>query len=157
MIRWHETDPTLLLEAVRFTATLTGFLPRLVEKDYFCSVLLEHLSTHGDLVFRGGTCLAKVHLGFYRPSEDLDFTISTAIDATRAERRRNISPVKNLVEKFPVQLPAFRVLGPLTGANNSTQYTTALQYDSLLGGQPETIKVEVGKPELPDVNCNGLL
>ena len=39
-IRWHETDPTLLLEAIRFTATLTGFLPRLVEKDYFCSVIL---------------------------------------------------------------------------------------------------------------------
>jgi predicted nucleotidyltransferase component of viral defense system len=146
-IRWHETDPTLLLEAIRFTSTVTGFLPRLVEKDYFCSVLLEHLSVHEGLVFKGGTCLAKVYLGHYRLSEDLDFSIATTAEARRTERRRTIAPVKKLVDEITVQLPAFRVLCPLTGANSSTQYTAVLQYDSLLGDLAETIKVEVGLRE----------
>lgn len=146
-IRWHETDPTLLLESIRYTSTVTGFLPRLVEKDYFCSVLLEHLSTHDGLVFKGGTCLAKVHLGHYRLSEDLDFCIATALDAKRSGRRRSIAQVKALVDEIALQLPAFQVQHPLTGASNSTQYTAVLQYDSLLGNQAETIKVEVSLRE----------
>lgn len=53
-IRWHADDPDLLAEAIAFTARQTGFNPRLVEKDYFCSVVLEHLAAsdvrHGGLV-----------------------------------------------------------------------------------------------------------
>lgn len=39
-LRLHE-DPSLFREAVNFTAAETGFTSRLVEKDYFCSVLLD--------------------------------------------------------------------------------------------------------------------
>jgi hypothetical protein len=35
----HEDVP-LFREAVNFTASKTGFNPRLIEKDYFCTVLL---------------------------------------------------------------------------------------------------------------------
>jgi len=44
-IRLHEEDPALLREAIRFTSAETGFVPRLIEKDYFCSVVLEYLAT----------------------------------------------------------------------------------------------------------------
>ena len=67
-------DHGLFHEAVSFTAARTSFLPRLVEKDYFCTLLLEYLLPLNDLVFKGGTCLAKAHTDFYRLSEDLDFT-----------------------------------------------------------------------------------
>jgi predicted nucleotidyltransferase component of viral defense system len=61
-IRRHVEDPDLLLQAIEYTARQTGFHPRLVEKDYFCSVVLEHLSANGEaLHFKGGTCLAKIH------------------------------------------------------------------------------------------------
>ena len=73
-IRAHE-DRDWFLEAVNFTAAETGFSPRLIEKDYFCTVLLQYLAMAGVLVFKGGTCLAKVHGEFYRLSEDLDFVI----------------------------------------------------------------------------------
>jgi len=77
LLRLHE-DVALFREAVRFTAAETRFAPRLIEKDYLCSVILRHLVPAAPaLVFRGGTCLAKVHLGFYRLSEDLDFLVST--------------------------------------------------------------------------------
>ena len=54
-LRLHE-DAALFREAVNYTAVQVGFAPRLVEKDYFCSVLLAHLEGAGaGLVFRGGT------------------------------------------------------------------------------------------------------
>jgi len=86
-VRAHE-DPDLFREAVNFTAAETKFAPRLIEKDYFCTLLLDYLtSADGAIVFKGGTCLAKVHAGFYRLSEDVDFAIPTAIDASQSKRR----------------------------------------------------------------------
>jgi predicted nucleotidyltransferase component of viral defense system len=46
--------------------------------------LLEYFADRAStLVFKGGTCLAKVHAGFYRLSEYLDFTIPSPLDAMR--------------------------------------------------------------------------
>jgi predicted nucleotidyltransferase component of viral defense system len=72
----------LFREALRFTAAETGFIQRLIEKDYFCTLVLQHLCTSdATLTFKGGTCLAKIHAGFYRLSEDLDFSISMPTDS----------------------------------------------------------------------------
>ncbi|MBA4424242.1 MAG: hypothetical protein C0390_14285, partial [Syntrophus sp. (in: bacteria)] len=92
-------------------------------------------------------CLAKVHAEFYRLSEDLDFVISTPVDATRAERRALTSQLKGRVGKIEQELSLFRIVEPLTGANNSTQYLARVGYQSLLGQQEETIKIEVGLRE----------
>jgi hypothetical protein len=40
-INAHE-DVALFREAVQFTAAEIGFVPRLIEKDYFCTVLLDY-------------------------------------------------------------------------------------------------------------------
>ncbi|MBI5503322.1 MAG: hypothetical protein HY899_00865, partial [Deltaproteobacteria bacterium] len=45
-IRIHQ-DPALFREAVNYTAAVTGFSSRLIEKDYFCTVLLQHLAGAG--------------------------------------------------------------------------------------------------------------
>ncbi len=146
-IRCHE-DPDLFRAAVNFTAAETAFPARLIEKDYFCSLLLEYLAARdGSLVFKGGTCLAKVYAGFYRLSEDLDFVIPTAVDVSRAERSQRAAGVKEAVSALPARLPGFRVVEPVTGANNSTQYIGVVAYVSLLSRQEETIKIEVGLRE----------
>src|SRR4030042_642789 len=93
----HE-DGYFFREAILYTATLTGFTSELIEKDYFCSILLSYL--YGDdtpLIFRGGTCLSKIYGEFYRLSEDLDFTISVPFDAPRSLRRKKIEPLKKLL------------------------------------------------------------
>lgn len=50
----------------------------IIEKDYHLHRLLYHISQDeflkNNLVFKGGTCLVKAYLGYYRFSEDLDFT-----------------------------------------------------------------------------------
>ena len=69
-------DPAYFRSAVNYTAAVTAFPVAPVEKDFFCTLLLEHLARNEpDLVFKGGTALAKIHAGFYRLSEDLDFTL----------------------------------------------------------------------------------
>ncbi len=49
----------------------------LVEKDFYLTIILKELQNtkfHENLVFKGGTCLAKIYLNYHRFSEDLDFT-----------------------------------------------------------------------------------
>ena len=50
-IRIHQ-DPVLFREAINYTTAETGFAPRLIEKDYFCTVVLQHLAGAHELVFR---------------------------------------------------------------------------------------------------------
>ena len=144
----HE-DEALFREAVNFTTSRTGFNARLIEKDYFCTLLLAYLAEHGGdrLVFKGGTCLAKVHAGFYRLSEDLDFTIPLPVDASRTQRRRTVAEIKDAVAGVADRIPAMATTEPLTGANNSTQYNGVVAYQSPTTGQPETILTEVSVRE----------
>jgi predicted nucleotidyltransferase component of viral defense system len=146
LIRAHE-DRDMFREAVNFTAAETGFSARLVEKDYFCTVLLQYLARVGTLVFKGGTCLAKVHAEFYRLSEDLDFVIPTPCDAARAARSEQAAGVKKVVAELPKWVEVFRVVEPLAGANRSTQYMAIIGYESLLSGEQDRIKIEIGLRE----------
>ena len=67
--------PNELTTALEYTAGKTGFSAELIEKDYFCTAILDYLYSQPDcpLIFKGGTLLTKVHTGFYRLSENLDF------------------------------------------------------------------------------------
>lgn len=147
-LRVHE-DAALFREALNFTAAQTAFVARLIEKDYFCTVILKYLAdTLGDTcVFKGGTCLAKVHAGFYRLSEDLDFTIPMPVNVGRGERSRKATGVKRAFTAIPEGLPGLRVLEPLRGANDSTQYIGAIGYISALTNQDESIQFEVALRE----------
>src|SRR4029077_2976425 len=125
-INAHE-DMALFREAVRFTAAESGFVPRLIEKDYFCTLLLVYLSEAAcdDLVFKGGTCLTKVHSELYRLSEDLDYTIPVAAGTRRTERSRRADQVKTALSRLNKAVPEFRLIETLRGANKSTQYLAA--------------------------------
>ena len=63
------------LEELRRLSSEVGFSSKLLEKDYHLTKILHRISEKEikDLVFKGGTCLNKCYLGFYRLSEDLDF------------------------------------------------------------------------------------
>lgn len=146
-IRLHE-DAGLFREAMSFTAAETTFVPRLIEKDYFCTVLLAYLAAADPaLVFKGGTSLAKIHADFYRLSEDLDFVIPMPTDAPRAKRSARAAGLKKAVQSLEKAIPVFRVVQSVTGANSSTQYLASAGYTSQLSGQEETIKIEVGLRE----------
>ena len=146
--RIHE-DPALFKEAVGFTAAKTGFSKRLIEKDYFCTVLLAYLASQrgSKLVFKGGTCLAKVHAEFYRMSEDLDFVIPVATTSSRSERSRQASTIKKHFSTVSVSVPHMGLAEPLRGANESRQYLGKVSYESLVQPGEDTIKIEVALRE----------
>ena len=150
----QETE--MFRDALALTQERTGFAERLIEKDYYCTVLLDYLAPASrELVFKGGTCLAKVHADFYRLSEDLDYVIPMPADARRAERSKQAQPLKEAVATLHKRLPVFRLIEPLTGANSSTQYNAVVGYDSLSAGREDTIKIEVALREpllLPPVD-----
>src|SRR4030042_5109797 len=97
----HE-DQALFREAVLFTAGQARVNAPLIEKDYFCTVLLQYLYDQpaSPLIFRGGTCIGKVYADFYRLSEDLDFLISTPPEASISVRRKRLAPVREWGRKI---------------------------------------------------------
>lgn len=143
----HE-DADHFRSCIAFTAKERDFIPNLVEKDYFCSLILSVFAGIGDdLVFKGGTCLGKVFLDFFRLSEDLDFSVSVSRAAKRSHRRKVIAPYKEAVDALTQQLPGVAVKELLTGRNESTQYVAAVEYASLTSLGKGSIKIEIGLRE----------
>jgi hypothetical protein len=119
----YHRDADLFRAALVFTAAQTGFSERLIEKDYFCSVALADLCVADDaeIVFKGGTCLSKVHADFFRLSEDLDFSLSTPTDSTRTQRSRRLDGFKRHFAGISKRCDCLGIDQPLRGFNNSLQ------------------------------------
>jgi predicted nucleotidyltransferase component of viral defense system len=158
-----HTNQNQFLSAIEYTSAATGFRPELIEKDYYCTLALQYLyHHHHNLVFKGGTLLAKVHAGFYRLSEDLDFTLPTSPQATRTQRSNSIKFIKETFIDIQDKLPIFTLDTPLTGSNNSLQYNGILTYPSLLSKNKSRILLEIGLREnliIPamELNANTML
>lgn len=147
----HE-DRELFHEAVLFTAGQTGLNAMLIEKDYFCSVLLQYLYNQPDspLIFRGGTCIGKVYADFYRLSEDLDFLISTPPEASITVRRKRMAPVREWVKNISQELSVLTLPEDFAGHNGSRQYVAHVTYPSIfLPEEAARIKIEMGLRETP--------
>lgn len=141
-----HSDSRSFLEMVRATSDQSGFDARMVEKDYYSSLVLQALCVdENPLVFKGGTCISKVFSSFYRLSEDLDFCIPAP--ASRTIRRRTIAPLKEMVATLPDRIAGMVVQEPLIGRNDSTQYIAQLGYESVITSALEPVKVKIGLRE----------
>ena len=139
--------PQEFLATLEFTSAETGFSAPLIEKDYWCSLVLDALfAAPSTLVFKGGTLLSKAYANFDRLSEDLDFTIPTPPDTNRTERSRLAHDVGTLLENIRQRL-GMEWAENWKGHNSSTQHTGKLTYPSVLGGTG-TILVEAGQREI---------
>lgn len=144
----HEADPDIFRESLAYSEAEKGFTSTLIEKDYYCSLVLQYFfSDATQLVFKGGTCLSKVHADFYRLSEDLDFIIPVAAGTTRAQRRAGIKPVKRIFEKLPSVIPGVTISEAFRGHNESRQYIGYLEYPSVIVEKMEKIQIEIGLRE----------
>jgi predicted nucleotidyltransferase component of viral defense system len=138
--------PREMRAALESTAATTGFAPHFLEKDYWCSLLLQALYRDDTpLVFKGGTLLSKAFTGFHRLSEDLDFTLPTESDTPRSLRGRRAREVGARWNAIATDL-RLTWADPWTGHNNSRQYTGRVGYPSVLG-LSESVLIEVGQRE----------
>jgi predicted nucleotidyltransferase component of viral defense system len=147
--QWYHEDLPRFRDALTFTEAESGFSSRLIEKDYICTLILQDLSLHFEhrLVFKGGTCLSKVHAKFFRLSEDLDFAVPTPPDATRSVRRLAGSLIRDYFSGVPSRLTCLELADPIEGHNNSRQYNGRFAYHSMVTSDREFIKVEVSLRE----------
>ena len=142
-------QPQEFRAALSYTSAATGFSQRLIEKDYFCTLLLHDFASLFDsgLIFKGGTSLSKVHAGFYRLSEDLDFIIPVELDVSRRVRREKIAPVKHHFASIPSRCSELQIIEPLTAHNLSKEYIGRIGYRSAASGEVESVVVEIGLRE----------
>ena len=141
----HETDPDIFRESLSYSESVTGFTASLIEKDYYCSLILHHVfDRETPLVFKGGTCLSKVYADFYRLSEDLDLVIPISVDTPRNQRRSKMDPLKKIFDELPAIVPGISVSRAFRGHNESRQYIGYLEYPSVVMDRQEKIKIEIG-------------
>lgn len=145
-MRSKKMDYNELKEAVEFTSQQTGFPARLIEKDYYCSLILKSLYSQDNLknqlIFKGGTLIAKSYTDFFRLSEDLDFSVRNEIALTRASRKRFAETIRKFIIILTKDLQ-LSLISDFKGFNESKQYNAIFQYTSYIG-LPETIKFEIG-------------
>lgn len=144
----HDADRDIFREALAHSEATTGFTATLIEKDYYCSLVLQYFFA-GDtsLVFKGGTCLSKVYADFYRLSEDLDLIIPVTAETSRNQRRAQMEPVKRIFDELPTVVPGVAISEAFRGHNESRQYIGYLEYRSAVIEKQERIKLEVGVRE----------
>jgi predicted nucleotidyltransferase component of viral defense system len=141
----HYTDPDIFRESLSYSEGITGFTASLIEKDYYCSLILHYIFNQDiTLVFKGGTCLSKVYTDFYRLSEDLDLVIPVSVDVSRKKRRTEMEPIKEIFNKLPAAIPGIAASKAFRGHNESRQYIGYFEYHSAVMDKPERIKIEIG-------------
>lgn len=96
-MKLHE-DPEILSELVAATAEQIGLPEVYIEKDYWVTKALKHLSEsdlYEDVVFKGGTSLSKAYRIIDRFSEDIDLAIFSN-DRTNNQIKRTLRKVESI-------------------------------------------------------------
>jgi hypothetical protein len=73
-----------------------------------------------------------------------DFAVSVPPETPRAARRKQADAVRQSLHGLP---GALRMAEPLRGSNESMQYSGTVRYDSLLGGEEQSIRIELSLRE----------
>ncbi len=134
-------------------------MPDRLEKDIIIHEILADLSDDdffsGNLVFKGGTCLVKAYLGYYRFSEDMDFTWKNQDifkEKSGKDIRREISKHIEKIGKILEGIAAKRGLYFKYEKNNlkyvnlggsNKMITFFILYDSEVTGEEISIKIQI--------------
>lgn len=142
------------LKVLERTSAQTSFPLSLLEKDYYITLVLSGINKLSDnLIFKGGTALSKIYYSYYRLSEDMDFSMRLPNKQTTQTDRRNImKPVKEGIRGFAKGFDMRVEDVEKAGHNESTQYIYYVDYDSVVLGNKQSIKLEIGlrfNPMLP--------
>jgi predicted nucleotidyltransferase component of viral defense system len=122
----------------------------LIEKDFYLNVLLSKLNLEG-YVFKGGTCLAKAYLDYFRFSEDLDFTFADQ-KLWEGKSTKSIKKIcKEKIDFFGEQLEKIGLSFKFDKTdrnyvelgNNNKLVTFKVYYESVLTGKSSFIKIQI--------------
>jgi predicted nucleotidyltransferase component of viral defense system len=93
-----------LMQQILATSEILALEEAIVEKDYYVTQIIHAISKeesdYFQLIFAGGTCLAKAHKVVQRMSEDIDFKIQTKINGFNLNKTQLLKELK----KFRLQI-----------------------------------------------------
>lgn len=95
-------NPTLFRDAINYTAEQLNIIPEYIEKDYWVTFALYRIFNHEigkDVVFKGGTALAKCHKWIERFSEDIDLVILRKEGESDNKLKSKLKKISTLVEE----------------------------------------------------------
>ena len=130
------------------------FFDRLIEKDYHLTRILHEVSKRQirDLVFKGGTCLNKCYLDFYRLSEDLDFVYNSDVkELSKNQVRKKLGEIRKeffeILDKIELKVDKDLGKGWKMLTSKKKPGIVGLEiitsYISLIDGSDQTIKIEI--------------
>ena len=147
-------DKGNFLKVLEAISAQTGFPLLLLEKDYYLTIVLSGMDRlSDDLIFKGGTCLNKIYYSYYRLSEDLDFIMHLPSEKlSRTGKTKIIKPIKGNILSYVNSYGMTIDDVNNAGRNESSQYIFYIDYDSVVLGNKQSIKLEIGlrfNPILP--------
>jgi len=122
----------------------------LIEKDFYLNVILSKLNLK-EYAFKGGTCLAKIYLDYFRFSEDLDFTFVNQ----RLLKNKSTNKIKKIckekINELGKQLEAINSGFVFDKSdrkyveigNNNKLITFKIWYNSIFTNTPSFIKIQI--------------
>lgn len=127
----------------------------MIEKDLVISYLLQEIANHPQLqlIFKGGTCLAKCYLDYHRLSEDLDFVVAQPLPKKSREYFKNtfLPLLQQITDKYYLDFDQEEFLNA-----NATRYCPTKNSDYLyrfyIYTTPKTtnpIKIDIDISEPP--------
>jgi predicted nucleotidyltransferase component of viral defense system len=137
--------------------------PDIVEKDFHLHTILREMASDdylsSNLVFKGVTCLIKAYLGYFRFSEDVDFTWGDKTLWSGKSKSRTVAACSREISDMIASL--HRICGDLGLvfhgdkrndrevhiSSGGRMVTMSLGYDSEVLRMPNRIKVEVNLVE----------
>lgn len=125
--------------------------PQQIEKDYINSWILWGIYNHellrNALIFKGGTCIKKIHIDDYRYSEDLDFTLHPDLEqkVTNDELYAAFNKAfKEIKEAANIDLS---IPEDSKEVHESGGIKFFIDYVGPLGGRGDHIKTDISKGE----------
>lgn len=97
----HEQSE-IFRDAINYTAEKLNIVPAYIEKDYWVTFALYTLyqnQIREDVIFKGGTALAKCYKWIERFSEDIDLVIIRREGESDNKLKAKLKDISNLVEK----------------------------------------------------------
>src|SRR3989344_2959163 len=146
-----EINKEKLREFILFIKDKTNFSsPELIEKDFYLNLLLAKLNLD-ELVFKGGTCLAKIYLDYFRLSEDLDLTFINQKLFENKSTQQIKKICKEKIDNFGKQIESIGLNFVLNKSdrnyvelgNNNKLVTYKVWYDSVFTNTPSFVKIQI--------------
>lgn len=145
---------------IQLTTEILGLSdPSVIEKDVFVTQALHALADLTDpafeLVFCGGTCLAKAHQIIARMSEDVDFKIHPKIPfASHSEQRKRLGEFRDRVTTYLKEAGFNLDANAIRARDNNSYLVYPLEYLSLFQGKSPIrphiqLEFTLASPRLP--------